>query len=293
MRSPAQTRKGMEQIVRALAIFVYLTAEQLTRLLYSKGSLTYVKATLKSLVDLGFAVTVGGRVVPLPLIYRLTGEGRSFASIVLESPTVKRFRPSEEREKAGNLSFIRHTLAVNDVLIAARLLSQTAPDITLTRMFQEQELKRTIYVELPERTMHNRRDQRTTCIEPDASLEFTIQETWQGFFHIEVYCNLPPLQWRYKQKVRGYVTYADTGQHEALFHTPALSIAVFAATDQMAATLKQWTEEALQEVERQQDGEWFFFCSLAVATVSPIELFLSPVWKQTFRDTKIPLLVLE
>jgi hypothetical protein len=291
MRTPVQMRKGMEQIVCALAIYGYLTAEQLTRLLYAKGSLTYVKATVKSLVDAGLAETVGGRGTTLPLIYRLTGDGRSLASTVLERPLGKRFRPSEEREKANNLSFIRHTLAVNEVLIAARLVSQ--PGIQLSRMFREQELKRTIYVELPAGTLHTRSGNRTICIEPDAGVEFTIQETWQGFFFIEVYRNLPPVAWRYKQKIIGYVTYAETGQHEALFHTPALSIAVFAATKEMAATLKQWTEEALQSVERQQDGEWFFFCSLDVAKTSPSELFLSPVWEQAFRNTKTPLLVLE
>jgi hypothetical protein len=34
----------------------------------------------------------------------------------------------------------------------------------------------------------------------------------------------------WKQKVLGYIQYAATGQHQALFYTSALSIAVFAAT---------------------------------------------------------------
>jgi hypothetical protein len=85
----------------------------------------------------------------------------------------------------------------------------------------------------------------------------------------------------------------DTGVHEALFHTPALSIAVFAQSKEMAQTLKQWTEEALQEMNRPEEGEMFFFSSVNPATASPEELFLSPVWQQAFGDTKTPLLMLE
>jgi hypothetical protein len=42
--------------------------------------------------------------------------------------------------------------------------------------------------------------------------------------HIEIYRHVP-LAERFKQKVRGYVTSLDTGTHEALFKTQALSIA--------------------------------------------------------------------
>jgi hypothetical protein len=89
------------------------------------------------------------------------------------------------------------------------------------------------------------------------------------------------------------VIYAQTGQHEALFATPALSIAVFAATDQIAHILKKWTEEALHVMQQPEQGERFFFCSLDVSKVSPEEMYLSPVWEQSFSATKIPLLVLE
>jgi hypothetical protein len=56
--------------------------------------------------------------------------------------------------------------------------------------------------------------------------------------------------------------------------------------------LKQWTEEALQDMERPEEGDWFFFCSLDPATASPEELFLSPAWEQAFGTAKTPLLIL-
>jgi hypothetical protein len=159
-------------------------------------------------------------------------------------------------------------------------------------MYTEQELKRKIYVVLPVHSEEGSIQHRTLSIEPDASCEFTIQETVQDFFHIEVYRTLPPAEWRFKQKIQGYVASLDSGQHEALFHTPALSIAIFAQTVTMADTLKQWTEEALQEMERPEEGEIFFFGSVNPATARPEEMYLAPAWEQAFGSTKTPLLIL-
>jgi hypothetical protein len=89
------------------------------------------------------------------------------------------------------------------------------------------------------------------------------------------------------------VTYVDTGQHQVLFHTTALSIAIFAQTPAMAATLKRWTEEVLRQMERPAEGEWFFFCSLDTSSAIPEDMYLSPVWEQAFGNTKTPLIILD
>jgi hypothetical protein len=286
-------RKAWEKIIVALAEFNYLTTEQITRLLYAASSLTHVREQMKLLVDNGSVLPLGGRTVHLPLIYTLSSTGRHYASL-LGAAKGKRFRPSEEQDKGHNPYFLKHTLAVTDVLIAARLLSERVPAIRLTRIYTERELKRRISVTLSGKPL---------CLEPDAGLLFRITETWhsepqtwEDFFHIEVYRNLPPQEWRFKQKVQGYVATVDTGQHKALFHTPAFSVAVITASEseQMATTLKRWTEEALANIGRAEEGEQFFFRSIAdTATASPEELFLSPVWEQAFGSNKTPLLVLE
>jgi Replication-relaxation len=289
MGTPVKIRKAWEKILVALGLFDYLTAYQLARLLYSPASISRVRKELKSLAAASLVLSLGGRAVNLPLVYTLSSKGRQCAASLGVSAT-RRLRPSEEKDKGYNPYFLKHTIAVTDVLIAAQLLSQTVPWIELIRMLTERELKRRIYVQLPEKV----------CIEPDASCEFLLTETWHNppqtwkdFFHIEVYRNLPPAEWRFKQKIHGYVTYGESGQHAALFNTSALSIAVIAQTEQMETTLKRWTEEALNEIERPSDGDWFFFCSLNTATTSPEELFLSPAWEQTFSSAKTPLLVLE
>jgi len=215
--SDVQTLKGAEKILLALAEFDYLTASQITRLLYAPSSHAYVRKQLNSLASQFLICVLPGRFITLPRVYTLTAKG--YAAIKeLGIPQVKRIRPTEERKKALNLMFLQHTLAVSDVLIAARLLSQAHPDIVLTRMYTERQLRRKIAVTLPEQNPGKMN--RTIFIEPDASCVFTIQREWQDFFHLEVYRNLPPMEWRFKQKIQGYVTYAVTGQHEALFHEP-------------------------------------------------------------------------
>jgi hypothetical protein len=297
MTTPQNTLKGAEKILAALSEFDYLTTEQAT---------AFVRKKLRFLVAKGLVFALGGRAVNLPLIYTLTSRGRTYAEILGE-PTRRRFRPSEELEKTDNFFFMKHTLAVIDVLIAARLLAQTVPGITLTRMYSERFLKRKIYVEIPEPEKPGTERKPPTgqprtqkvCIEPDCSLEFTIEErkqettkpqTWRDFFHVEVYRHVP-MESLWEQKVIGYVQYAATGQHQALFHTTALSIAVFCATEQIAATIKRCTEEALHEMP--QHGQRFFFRMLDTATATPTDMYLAPEWQQAFGTAKTALLVLK
>jgi hypothetical protein len=228
--------------------------------------------------------------VTQPLIYTPTTTGYTYAA-ALGVAHPRRVKPVAQRDKANNTLFLQHTVAISDVLIAAKLLAKTHPAIELSRLYTERSLKRKITVTLP--------DAQTRYIEPDASCEFTVTETWhetpqtwQDFVHIEVYRHLP-LELRFKQKVMGYVASVDTGTHEALFQTQALSIAVFCATDYQTRTLRKWTEEALTEMNCPEEGERFFFRGITVANASPEELFLTPDWQQAFGETKTSLLVLE
>jgi hypothetical protein len=259
----------------------------LTRLLYSAGSLTYVKAKLKALVAEDFILPLGGRRLNLPRIYTLKVKGRQFTIMLGKQPGL-RFRPVEAHEKAYNLFFMRHTLAIIDVLISARLLAQTVPGIVLNNVFQERDLRRKIYVAIPQ----DKEKPRNIRLEPDASLDFTVQQAWRDFFHIELYRHLP-MEHRFKQKVQGYLTYAESSRHQELFHTQALSIAMLAIEEQLTQTLKRWTEDVLTKLNKPAEGQRFFFSDVIPSQVSPTALFLSPVWQLAFSSTKSPLLMFE
>jgi hypothetical protein len=301
MQQQEWKQSAEEKLICALAEYGYLTAEQATRLLYSITSFTHVREKFKSLDDEKLVTVLGGRAYNLPRIFTLSTTGRKYAELIGKPPG-KRYRLQEERQKQHNFFLIHHTLAAIDVLIAARLLSQTKlgivrtrtmVSIVLNRMYHEWELKRKIYVQL--RVAGGMTQQ--ICIEPDASLDFTIpsigeeKPSWRDFFHIEVYRTLPTMEQQFKQKIQGYVVYAQSPLHQQLFHTSALSIAIFAQTPEIAKTLRKWTQEALASQPDEEDR--FFFTSLNPATASSGELFLSPVWKQAFGEDTIPLLDLE
>jgi hypothetical protein len=296
MSVSADRKSATEKILAALLEFDYLTAQQLTTLLYATGSLTYVRAKLRALVAANLVFALSGKSVglpQLPQVFTPTGKARAYASNFLGNPTRQRFRPSEEREKAENLFFLKHSLAIRDVLIAARLLANTTPGIVLNRIYHERDLRRKIYVEVPVHTGQGKIRKEKICLEPDASCDFIVQQTWRDFFHIEVYRYLP-VETLWKQKVTGLVTYRQSGQHEALFHTSALSIAVFAQTKEMAHTLKEWTEEALTKLKQPGEGQRFFFNTTDDPTsATPTEMYLAPLWQQAFGTATTPLLVLK
>jgi hypothetical protein len=280
-----QTAK--HKIINDLAAFHYLTVSQLMTVEeYKESARSYIHKEVNELVADGYLLALPRQIVSQPRLYTLTTKGRKFAA-VLGIAAYKRYRKGEEVERGENVSFVAHTIAVTDILIAARLLAKRVPAIRLNRMLTERELKRTIYVPVPgERTT-----QRNICIEPDGAVDFTIQDTWQDFCYLEVYRHhLNKL--RFQHKIAGYVTALVSGLHERLFQTPAMAVAVIATTDKLKGTLKQWTEEALAAIDRKDAGDRFFFCSLDTATTNPEDMFLSPVWEQAFDMRKTPLIVL-
>jgi hypothetical protein len=291
MRTVLTPTKGTEKILCALAVFGYLTAEQITRVCYSASSLSFVRKKLRLLVANRVVMALPRQSVTLPTVYTLTGEGYTIAEAV-GMPAGRRVRSAEEKEKAANLFFLQHTIAVTDVLIAGQLLSRTVPGIVLNHMFLERELKRKIYVEIPVPSGNGKTEQRSHCLEPDAALDFVIHGKWQDYFFIEYY-RTHLREYRFKQKILAYTAYAASTIHQELFNTPALAIALLCSSSQLADTLRLWTEEILDAVHQPELGERFFFTSSDPATASPEELFLTPLWEQAFSADKTPLLVLE
>src|SRR5579872_5377857 len=132
-----------EAILQALFDLHYLTAEQLCRLRYSATSLNHAREQLKRLYDLGFlARTYGPRAQAAgstPWVYFLARRGLThLRQLGFESE--RRHRPSEERTRSDQ--FLFHTMAVNDVLIAAMLLGRHIGKLELTAMRHDLDLKR-------------------------------------------------------------------------------------------------------------------------------------------------------
>jgi hypothetical protein len=276
------------KILQSLGEFSYLTIDQIIALHYKEASRSYVRKEVNALLTAGLAMALPRATVTQPRLFTLTGDGQRVVAHVSGVPT-KRVRRSDEQDKGHNSYFVQHTIAITDVLIRAKLLSQAIPGIALHRLYVERELKRKIYVApLGQDTER----QRPLCLEPDASLHFVTAGNIEDFFHLEIY-RTHLREERFKRKIRGYVAYINSTLHQQLFQTPALAIVFFCATDPLAETLLRWTEEVLHDVGQEYIGERFFFRHIATDNASPIEMYLAPVWKQAFSKTTTPLLVLE
>jgi hypothetical protein len=277
-----------EKILTSLGEFSYLTIDQIIALHYKEASRSYVRKEVKALLTAGLAMALPRATVTQPRLFTLTGDGQRVVSH-FSGVATKRVRRSDEQDKGHNSYFVQHTIAITDVLIRAKLLSQAIPGITLHRLYVERELKRKIYVTLNGQDMER---QRPCCLEPDASLHFVIAGKIEDFFHLEIY-RTHLREERFKRKIRGYVAYIHSSLHQQLFQTPALAIAFFCQTSQLAETLLRWTEEVLHDVGQEHVGERFFFRQIATAKASPVELFLAPDWQQAFGNTPTPLLILD
>src|SRR5947209_3761369 len=131
-----------DAILRLLFEFHVLPAKQVTLLRYSPKSITHVREQLKHLTDAGY--------LQRSYLPRAGAQGRAEAVYELRTPALRyladlgfdvqgRPRPAE-RVYGGQ--FLLHTLAGNQVLIAARLLERKYPSLHVERIRHERDLKR-------------------------------------------------------------------------------------------------------------------------------------------------------
>lgn len=230
-----------EAMVRAVATFHFLTVEQVTRLFYHHGSLTHVRGKLKRLSDLGYLQRLR---VPRtsagnpPWVYHLARGGiRALQqSEGLERGESLRFRPAEQREHA--YLFLAHTLAVNDVLIAATLLSRTVPQAVLAELQHERDLRQT-----PVRVRTSAGESMSVI--PDAWLDFHLAQRARMSIVLELDRGTVG-QRAFKRKLRGLLAYA-AGPYQEAFGTSSLTIAIATtASASRAKQLRTWCEQVLR-----------------------------------------------
>jgi len=165
------------EILQLVRDFHFLTVEQVIRLRsLSINSKPKVQIRLKSLFDNKYLdrrslphVGVGNA----EFIYALSTKGMNLLK-ELGYSGFSRFRPDEFRRFA--FPHLDHALAVNDFLIAARLLPDSIPQITLSEMRHDLDLKKTPVRVIVERRLPygDRVDEKITVI-PDGWLDFRME----------------------------------------------------------------------------------------------------------------------
>ena len=303
------------RILSELPVYHELTAEQLTRIL--GYSYRYMQDECKNLsaksVNMLQSVPVekkprDARVGNLPYVYVLGSTGRQY--LLSEGHTVwPRWRPEEEKDRAGYL----HTLAVNDVLINARVLQKDHPGFLLENFVHEREFRsEPIQVTTPDRVT-------PVNLRPDLWLDLRDYNTRKRYvYSVEV--NLTHLdRKRFVKKLRLYLHSRNesyekrfgTQIHVVLFviqtrsHFPRPYRAPgYQPTQQELKNreiesirgqnrlmdFKRWTEEELTRAGEISDASFFRFSASPLDTLTPSEFFFSPHFFIPFVDSPSPLI---
>jgi hypothetical protein len=262
-----------------VARFRYLSAVQQARLLYQLSSLQYVRAHLAKLYH--------GRYLQRIFLPTVTPHGSSAAVYCLDNRGYGclraqgaeprgRFRASEQVEREW--LFLRHTLACNDVLIAAHQVARTVAGLHLTRFFTEHELK--------QKGLSVADGDKELPVEPDGWVDFL---DGRVCIAIEVDRGTEDRD-AFRKKIRGYIRFID-GPYQQAFGTESLTVAVITtAGDSRLPQLVAWSEAELVEQGARDLSELFLFAALDPAAVSATDLFCTPRFQALFDASDASLL---
>lgn len=181
--------------------------------------------------------------------------------------------------------FLTHTLQVNDLIIAAHLLTHQEPRITLCTWQQERLLKQhpILVSSTPQKTY----------VVPDGFLHFVLSPPYgKPNEPLGIVCEIDRNTedtYVIQEKVTNYVAFAY-GPYQNAFHLESLTIAfvVTEGGEKRKQQLVSWTEQALKT--KQQEGELFLFAACDPSTSDPRTLFCGRVWQQPFKKKPIALI---
>jgi hypothetical protein len=282
-KSPYILSLADDAILRAIFCHHYLSAQQVCRLLYSRGSLTHVQSKLKRLTDSGHCQRLflprPSQHGSAPSVYTLARKGLNY----LQNQgldTTRRYHSVEEREHS--YLFLAHTLAVNDFLISAALLCRRVPWIGLASVLHERELKRQpVFV--------SDSNGGKIGVIPDSWLDLQVQGSYQSCLALELdRGTVEQKQWR--RKVRGLVGWAK-GPYQEQFKTTSLTIAVVATPgEKRLQELVRWTQAELEAIGEKHAADLFRLTGGPPDSPVPEALFLSPCWVRPFDPQPVSLL---
>lgn len=274
------------RILKALATFRQLAVPQLARHLYSPGSLTMVRATVKRLDDAG-------------LIYRLylpreDGRGRGTTVCGLTATGASRARAlgafvpdgyhvADETRRAH--STLRHELAVRDVIISALGLRRANPRFTVADVVTEAEFRRAPGVIAVG-------SERQT-IQPDAWLDLRHRGVgnWWERLPILVEVDRSGSQLTIRDKIDRYLTWTMAGYSERFGSGDARVVFVAAGNPKRATMLVRCIASHLK-TRGLSALSWMFPVTAAdPAALTPAEFWFGPVWRTDRSVAGAPLFV--
>lgn len=237
-----------DAFLKAIFSYWFLTAKQVTRLLYSEGSLTSVSSRLKRLSDNGYlhrtyCPTEFGRA---PIVYTLDRKGINYLKATGDLEDV-RYRPSEV---PNTHIFMSHTLAVNDILIDLALTTKKCQNLEVRQIMHERDLKRMpLVIELSDRTIR---------VVPDAWIELRVNGNEQMCLWLELDRGTTD-QKKWRRKIEA-ITASMKGVYQEHFKVNNLTVMVVTTSGaKRLSDLVEWTESELSNNGQKKLAQLFYF----------------------------------
>lgn len=291
-KTPVIISERDDAIIHAVYTYRYLTSEQITRLFFSKGSGSHVRVIIKSLSDAEYLyrfhlpVRTKGEI---PYVYTLGSKGMKYLKR-LETDGITRFRSTVSEV---SYQHITHTLALNDMLIAASLLCTSEPGISLNDLRHEWYLKHTPLTVKVTNTSSSGKKAEIITVVPDAFLDFRfrVNGKYRGSpIWLELDRGTEGVK-QFKRKIRGLLTAVLSPQYEELFNTKAVTIAFATTAEGNRLThMREWVKQELTELDKLAESSLFLFTKLPHGELDPRTLYLAPTWYLPDDTTPLPLL---
>lgn len=248
------------------------TPDQLCRLHYSPGSITTIKARLKTLADNGYvqADCLPTKRFKSPYYYTLGSKAARYL-VAVGMDVSEAFRASRELDKHG--LFIQHTLELNDVLIAAALIGRVQSTFTLDSFIHERVLKRTV------KSSHG--------VIPDAFLDFRVSLPDGRRMRMAVLLEHDrgtEEQSYFRKRIRGYINLLKSGAYQEVFQTKVVTVAFTTLVGpERVQQMRAWTLQELTATNEPQTLGLLFLFTALTQPITP-SIWLEPQWLTPFID---------
>lgn len=274
-------------MLRAFVTYRGLTAEQVTRLFYKPGSLTYVQTNLKTLCEQKYLTRFNYPTISTgvsPFVYTLGPSGLRYLTAI--GMDLAGFKPLKEKGKEPSYYFLRHLLSLNDFLIAATLVPRLTSDVTISRMDHEWQLKQNPLI------LSAGRD--TISVVPDAWLDCKVLVgSSKKPYAMPIWVEMDMgTEWgkKFKDKLKDIVRVIIEGVYQERFGVKNVTVAFpTPGNEKRRDLMRSHVLSVLKELYQEAYADLFLFACLE-EHYDPQTVFLSPIWYSPTRETPFPLL---
>jgi hypothetical protein len=281
MKTPTKSKHILsardEAILRTIYKYRYMTALDITKLLFSDGSHIYNRDNLTALAggtDLQENAYLCRFALPSTKIgnheriFTLGIKGRNFLAREVGLSVNWYFRPY--KLKHLSYSTVLHNLILTRFLVA----SQICPKVKVSDI--------QLCYELAKAPRRVELDKKKIAVIPDAWIDFAIKGK-----HFPIILEIDrgmEYQRKFKQHVRSRIAFIESGQYKQVFGRQAVRIAYITTgeipeyREKRRKAMTTWTREVLAEKNMESWSSLFYFGSLVFEHVYDTQFFSDPLW---------------